>query len=77
MDINNNQETNNQGTGNKRLYRSKKDSKLAGVCGGLAEYFNIDPVLVRLIFVLLSIYVNSGLIAYIIMAIIIPENPNQ
>ena len=57
----------------KRLYRSTTNKMLCGVCGGLAEYFNIDPTIVRLIAVLLAFSVGSGLIAYIIAAIIIPE----
>ena len=59
----------------KKLYRSTKDKKLAGVCGGLGEYFNIDPTLVRLGFVALSILAGGGLIAYIIAAIIVPVAP--
>ena len=57
----------------KRLYRSKKDKMLAGVCGGLAEYFDVDPSLVRLATVLLCLYAGTGLLVYIIAAIIIPE----
>ena len=57
----------------KRLYRSKKDKLLAGVCGGLAEYFDVDPSLVRLATVLLCLYAGTGLLVYIIAAIIIPE----
>ena len=57
----------------KRLYRSKKDKMLAGVCGGLAEYFDVDPSLVRLATVLLCLYAGTGLLVYIITAIIIPE----
>ena len=57
----------------KRLYRSKKDKMLAGICGGLAEYFDVDPSLVRLATVLLCLYAGTGLLVYIIAAIIIPE----
>ena len=57
----------------KRLYRSKKDKMLAGVCGGLAEYFDVDPSLLRLATVLLCLYAGTGLLVYIIAAIIIPE----
>ena len=60
----------------KRLYRSKKDKMLAGVCGGLAEYFDVDPSLVRLATVLLCLYAGTGLLVYIIAAIIIPEDPS-
>ena len=59
----------------KKLFRSTKNKMLCGVCGGLGEYFNIDPTLVRLGTVLLSLFVGSGILAYIIAAIIIPVNP--
>ncbi len=59
----------------KRLYRSKKDRILGGVCGGFAEYFAIDPVLVRVLWVIFSLAGGSGLLAYIICWIIIPEKP--
>ena len=59
----------------KKLYRSVTDKMLAGVCGGLAEYFAIDPVLIRLIFVLAVIFGGSGILAYIILWIIIPQKP--
>lgn len=61
----------------KRLYRSKKDQIIAGVCGGLGEYFNIDPTIIRLLW-LLSIFVfGVGIFLYIIAAIIIPEDESQ
>jgi len=59
----------------KKLYRSRSDRRLAGVCGGLAAYFNIDPTLIRLLFVLGLIFVGGTLFAYIILMIIIPEEP--
>lgn len=59
----------------KRLYRSRKDKMLAGICGGLAEYFDVDPLLVRLACVLLCLYAGTGLLVYILSAIIIPEDP--
>ena len=59
----------------KKLYRSVTDKMVGGVCGGLAEYFDIDPVIVRLIFVLAVIFGGSGILAYIILWIIIPEKP--
>ncbi len=59
--------------GNKRLYRSSSDCMIAGVCGGIAEYFNIDPTLVRLGWVLFSALGGSGVLAYIVAAIIIPK----
>ena len=58
----------------KRLYRSSTNYMLTGVCGGIAEYFNIDPTLVRLAWVILScIGMGTGIVAYIIAAIIIPK----
>jgi phage shock protein C len=59
----------------KRLYRSRKDRMVAGVCGGLASYIGIDPTLVRLLFVLGLFAVGSTFLAYIIMMIVIPEEP--
>lgn len=59
----------------KRLYRSRRDVMIAGVCGGIAEYFDIDPTIVRLIAVALILGWGSGLIAYLIAVIIIPKNP--
>lgn len=60
----------------KRLYRSQTDRKLCGVCGGIAEYFNIDPTLVRLGGVLLAcISFGTGVLAYFIAAVIIPDHP--
>jgi len=60
---------------NKKLYRSKKDQMIAGVCAGIGEYFELDPTLVRLAFILLSFAGGGGVIAYIICAIVIPEKP--
>ncbi|MFH1450659.1 MAG: PspC domain-containing protein [archaeon] len=57
----------------KKLYRSKTDRKIAGVCGGLAEYFEVDPTLVRLLWVVFTLCGGAGLLAYIIAWIIIPE----
>ena len=61
----------------KKLYRSRKDYMIAGVCGGIADYFNIDPTLVRLATVLIVLLGGVGVIAYIIAWIIIPQNPEQ
>ena len=58
----------------KRLYKSTENKMLDGVCGGIAEYFDIDPTLVRLGWVLFCALGGSGIIAYIIAAIIIPRN---
>jgi len=60
----------------KRLTKSKTDRKLFGVCGGLGEYFGIDPTLVRLAFVLLALFNGIGLILYIVLAIIMPSDKN-
>ncbi len=60
---------------NKKLYRSVTDKMIGGVCGGLAEYFDVDPVIVRLIFVLAVIFGGSGILAYLILWIIIPQRP--
>ena len=57
----------------KRLYRSRTERMVAGVCGGLAEYFDIDPTIVRLVFVLLALAGGPGLLIYIVMAIVVPE----
>jgi phage shock protein C len=59
----------------KRLYRSRTDKVLFGVCGGLAKYFNIDPVIVRLAFVILGLLNGIGVIVYIVMALVVPEEP--
>ncbi len=58
---------------NKRLYKSRTDKKLDGVCGGIAEYFEIDPTIVRLAWVLFTCLGGSGIFAYIIAAIVMPE----
>jgi phage shock protein C len=59
----------------KKLYRSNKEKMLGGVCGGLAEYFKLDPTVVRLAYVLLSIISVAfpGILVYIIMWIVIPQ----
>lgn len=57
----------------KRLYRSTHDRMIFGVCGGLAEYFDVDPTLVRLAWVIFCTFAGSGVLAYIIAAIIIPN----
>ena len=57
----------------KRLYKSSTNRVLCGVCGGIGEYFNIDPTIIRIIFVLFVFGVGSGLLAYIVAGIIMPE----
>ncbi len=60
----------------KKLYRSRTDRMISGVCGGLGKYLGIDPTLIRLVFVLLLLFgVGSGLILYIILMFIVPEEP--
>ncbi|HNY01636.1 MAG TPA: PspC domain-containing protein [Bacteroidales bacterium] len=59
----------------KRLYRSVTDRKFAGVAGGLAEYFVMDPLLVRLVFVILTLAGGGGVLIYLVLWIVTPENP--
>jgi len=61
----------------KRLYRSTTDRMIGGVCGGIAKYFNVDPTLIRLLFVLgLFLPINPCIfLAYIVMLVVIPEAP--
>ena len=59
----------------KRLYKSNINKVISGVCGGIAEYFNIDPTIVRLAWILFSFLGGSGFLAYILAAIIIPCSP--
>ena len=59
----------------KKLYRSVSDRKIAGVCGGLAEYFGVDPTLIRLLFILGLLFVGGTLLAYLILMIVVPEQP--
>ena len=61
----------------KKLYKSKKNKMLGGVCGGLGEYFKIDPTLVRLGFVALCMLAGGGIIAYVLCLIIVPEAPES
>ena len=60
----------------KRLYRSFTNKMIAGVCGGVAEYFNIDPTVVRLLFVLGFFLGTATFWVYIVMWVLIPEEPN-
>ncbi len=60
----------------KRLYRSRNDRILGGVCSGIANYFEIDPVIIRLLWVLLTFAMGFGILAYVIAWIIIPEEPS-
>lgn len=58
---------------NRKFYRSSTDQKIGGVCGGLAEYFDIDPLLVRIAFLVLFFGFGTGLLAYIILWILAPK----
>ncbi len=58
---------------NRKFYRSSTDQKIGGVCGGLAEYFDIDPLLVRIAFLVLLFGFGTGLLAYIILWILAPK----
>jgi phage shock protein C len=58
----------------KRLYRNKKEKMIGGVCAGLGDYFSIDPVLARIVFVILTLHGGVGVLAYIIMWIVVPED---
>lgn len=62
----------------RKLYRSRRERMISGVCGGIAEYFEADPTLVRLIAVLLTLVsFGSAVVAYIVMSIVVPEEPLQ
>lgn len=60
----------------KKLYRSKSNRMLAGVCAGVAEYFNIDPTVVRVIWAVTSLFAFVGVVAYAVCAFVIPEKPD-
>ena len=59
---------------NKRLYKSDVNCMICGVCGGNAEYFNIDPTLIRIIWVILSCFWGAGILAYFLCATIMPKS---
>ena len=61
----------------KKLYRSTTNKKLAGVCAGLAEYLNMDPTVVRVIWAIVAICAGAGILAYLICALLIPEKPDN
>ncbi len=61
----------------KRLYRSKENTVIGGVCGGLGDYLDVDPVIIRLVWALMVFMFGTGILAYIIAWIIIPENPGK
>ncbi len=59
----------------KRLYRSRYNKVIGGVCQGMANYFNLDPSLVRIAWVIFTLFGGAGILAYIICWIVIPESP--
>lgn len=59
----------------KKLYKSTSDRKLCGVCAGIANYLNIDPTVVRLLWALITFLGGAGVIAYIVCALVIPDEP--
>jgi len=69
--------TDNQDKSTPKLFRSKENRLIGGVCGGVAEYFNIDPFIVRIGWVFITLFAGAGIIAYIAALIIVPENPDQ
>ncbi len=60
---------------NKRLYRSRQNRQISGVCGGIADYLAIDPTLVRLFWALFALAGGPGVVLYIILIVIVPEEP--
>jgi phage shock protein C len=60
----------------RKLYRSRSNRQVAGVCGGLAQYFNLDATLIRILFVVLALLGGSGLLLYVAMWIIVPNEPS-
>ena len=58
----------------KRLFRSRENKMICGVCGGIGEYFGVDPTLIRLAFVLIGC-TGTGIVAYFVAAVIIPDRP--
>ena len=61
----------------KKLYRSRKDKQFAGVCGGIAKFFKIDSSIIRLIWALAILCAGTGVLAYIVCAFVIPEEPED
>ena len=61
----------------RKLYRSQTDMRLGGVCGGLGEYLNVDPTVIRLVFILLALTGGHGILLYIILWLLMPFKPAQ
>ena len=60
----------------KRLYRDSSNKMICGVCSGIANYLNVDPTVIRLVWALAIIFVGFGILAYFVCALVIPEDPN-
>ena len=61
----------------KLLYKSRNNKKICGVCAGIADYFNIDPSIVRVLWAVLALAAGTGVLAYIACAIILPEGDTE
>lgn len=61
----------------KRLYKSRNNKMICGVCAGIADYFNIDPSIVRVLWAVLALAASTGVLAYIACAIILPEGDTE
>jgi phage shock protein C len=59
----------------KKLYRSRKDRIIGGVCGGLGEYLSMDPTVIRILYILFALTGGSGILVYLILLLVIPEEP--
>ncbi|MBR3837983.1 MAG: PspC domain-containing protein [Clostridia bacterium] len=59
----------------KKLYKSATDKKIDGVCAGVAEYLDMDPTVIRLLWVLVTLFAGAGVLAYIIAAFVLPRKP--
>ena len=59
----------------RKLYRSRKNQMIAGVCGGVAEYLDIDPTVIRVLFAILAVFAGGGVLLYLVLMIVIPLSP--
>lgn len=59
----------------RKLYRSRTNRQVAGVCGGLGQYFNVDVTLIRVLFIVLAVFGGAGILIYVAMWIIVPREP--
>ena len=62
-------------TETRRLYRSRTDRMIGGVCGGLAQFFTIDATIIRLLFVFIALFGGASLLVYLVMLLVVPEEP--